>query len=64
MTGSNLVAFFLFWGVWLLIPMIVDVFESLWSAWQVFRNRRLAEPAAMPTTGRLPSVTVVIPAYN
>jgi cellulose synthase/poly-beta-1,6-N-acetylglucosamine synthase-like glycosyltransferase len=44
--------------------MIVDVTETLWSAWLVFRNRRLADPAPMPFTGRMPTVTVVIPAYN
>ena len=24
MTGENLIAFLFFWGIWLLVPMIVD----------------------------------------
>ncbi len=64
MAGSGLMGFFIFWGVWLLIPLLVDMVETLWSAWLVFRNRRLAEPVPMPYVGRMPTVTVVIPAYN
>lgn len=64
MSGSSLTEFFLFWGVWLLIPLLVDAIDAVWSAWLVFASRRMAEPVPMPFTGRLPTVTVVIPAYN
>ncbi len=64
MSGSSLLEFFIFWGVWILIPLLVDVMDGLWSAWIVFVDRHLAAPPPMPFTGQMPTVSVVIPAYN
>ncbi len=64
MSGSSASQFFIFWGVWLLIPLLVDIVEALWNAWLVFTHRRMAQSAPLPIIERLPKVSVIIPAYN
>jgi poly-beta-1,6-N-acetyl-D-glucosamine synthase len=53
----------LFWGVWLLIPIISDGFSTLWhtvlSLGRFYRHHLPPLPAE-----NLPRVSVVIPAYN
>lgn len=64
MTGNSVIQFFLFWGVWVLIPLIVDIAEALWHTWLVFAHRKMAETAPVPFTDQLPKVSIIIPAYN
>ena len=44
MTGESLIAFFFFWGIWLLVPMLVDgtgVLTQLVEVWtSEWKNRR------------------------
>ena len=57
-------SFILFWGVWILVPLLVDIVQALRDAWTVFRSRSFAR-AYPPLPHRdLPKVSVVIPAYN
>lgn len=56
--------FILSWGVWLIIPFLVDVLKSLWDAWTVWRASGMARPYPPLPPRRLPKVSVVIPAYN
>lgn len=53
----------LFWGTWLLIPLVTDGVATLWatiaSAWAIKQR----PTAPLPGSG-LPKVSVVIPAYN
>lgn len=56
--------FILSWGVWLIIPFLVDVLKSLWDAWTVWRVSGMARPYPPLPPRRLPKVSVVIPAYN
>jgi biofilm PGA synthesis N-glycosyltransferase PgaC len=53
-----------FWGVWILVPLLVDVSQSLRDAWQVWRGRKLAQPFPPLPHRRLPKISVLIPAYN
>ena len=64
MSADNPLQFFFFWGVWLLIPMLVDVLGALRDAWLVFSQRHAAYLAPLPPTDQLPKVSVIIPAYN
>jgi cellulose synthase/poly-beta-1,6-N-acetylglucosamine synthase-like glycosyltransferase len=61
---SSIVAFFLFWGVWILVPLVADVVEALLDAATVWRTRHLANPYPPLPPRRLPKVSVLIPAYN
>lgn len=64
MTSENLTYFVLFWGVWLLIPIMMDVLDAIWRLSVVLRTARRQRPyPPLPNTG-LPKVSVVIPAYN
>lgn len=56
--------FVFFWGVWIIIPFIVDVLQALRDAWLVFRNREMALMIPPLPYGELPKVSIVIPAYN
>ncbi len=56
--------FVLSWGVWLIIPFLVDVVKSLWDAWTVWRVSSMARPYPPLPPRNLPKVSVVIPAYN
>jgi cellulose synthase/poly-beta-1,6-N-acetylglucosamine synthase-like glycosyltransferase len=61
---SDSVAFLLFWGVWILIPLVVDVARSLADAWTVWRFRGFARPYPPLPHRNLPKVSILIPAYN
>jgi biofilm PGA synthesis N-glycosyltransferase PgaC len=56
--------FLFFWGVWILVPLIVDVAQALRDAWQVFRSRRFARLYPPLPRRDLPKVSVLIPAFN
>src|SRR5574341_144877 len=64
MSGNTPMGFFLFWGVWLLIPLLLDVLAALRDAWAVLTHRDLAQPTTLPFAERLPKVSVIIPAHN
>ena len=61
---SGLRYFILIWGVWVLIPLVVDVFQYLIDAITVWRYRSFVKPFPPIPHGQLPKVTVIIPAYN
>src|SRR5690349_16148991 len=61
MLNNSLWSVVLFWGVWLLIPLVVDGGTTLWHVLLSFRLRR--QPPPVPA-GPLPKVSVIIPAYN
>jgi len=61
---SDPLGFLLFWGVWILIPLAVDVLKSLGDAWSVWRYRRFARPYPPLPHKNLPKVSVLIPAFN
>ncbi len=56
-------AFFIFWGVWILIPIVVDGFETATRLLTVFLSRRKKIRRKF-TDEQLPFVSVVIPAHN
>jgi putative glycosyltransferase (exosortase G-associated) len=64
MTEISWVGFIFFWGVWIIIPFIVDVAASLRDSLLVWLHRREAKPYPLPHPGEMPKVSVVIPAYN
>jgi len=53
-----------FWGVWLLIPLVVDISKAVGDAFLVWRHRALAQPYPPLPRRNLPKISVVIPAYN
>ena len=61
---SGLQYFILIWGVWILIPLVVDVFQYLIDAITVWRYRYFVKPFPQFPHTQLPKVTVIIPAYN
>ncbi|OGO09712.1 MAG: hypothetical protein A2Z66_03680 [Chloroflexi bacterium RBG_13_66_10] len=62
--GSAIVTFFVFWGVWILVPLLADVAEALFDAATVWRSRHLANPYPPLPPRNLPKISVIIPAYN
>ncbi len=63
MINNDVLFVLLFWGVWLLIPLVTDGFSSLWhmiiAIWSFYRFKLASLPAS-----DLPRVSIVIPAYN
>lgn len=57
-------SFVLFWGVWILVPLMVDVYQALRDAWLVFRHRQFARPFPPLPHRKLPKVSILIPAHN
>lgn len=56
--------FVFFWGVWILVPLIVDVVQALRDALTVFRHRKFARLYPPLPRRNLPKVSVLIPAFN
>jgi poly-beta-1,6-N-acetyl-D-glucosamine synthase len=56
--------FFIFWGVWILIPFVADIGQALWDALLVWRQGKLAKlfPPLLKTP--LPKISIIIPAHN
>jgi putative glycosyltransferase (exosortase G-associated) len=59
-----IVTFFLFWGVWILVPLVADVAEAMLDTITVWRSRHLARSYPPLPHHNLPKVSVIIPAYN
>ncbi len=62
--GTTLFHFLMFWGVWILIPLLVDIASAVFDAWTVWRHRwqpRMYPPLVQPSA---PKVSVIIPAFN
>lgn len=58
-------AFVLIWGVWLITPVLVDGLEAVGRLIIVkTRMRERAEDERSPTDDELPSVSIIVPAYN
>ena len=66
MTGESLIAFFFFWGIWLLVPMLVDgtgVLTQLVGVWtSEWKNRRKGMTRGDLRT--FPRVSLIIPVHN
>ena len=66
MTGENLIAFLFFWGIWLLVPMIVDgtgVLTQLVGVWvSEWQKRRKGFFSKDLKT--FPRVSLIIPVHN
>jgi putative glycosyltransferase (exosortase G-associated) len=56
--------FIFFWGGWILIPLVVDIFKAIGDAFLVWRHRAFAKPYPPLPRENLPKVSVLIPAYN
>ena len=61
---ENFVAFIIFWGVWLLIPVVVDGVATLYTLISVslVHLRNMKEP--IPPLEFFPLVSIIIPVYN
>jgi poly-beta-1,6-N-acetyl-D-glucosamine synthase len=56
--------FLLFWGVWILVPLVTDVAEALADAFSVWRSGHLARLFPALLRQPLPKVSIIIPAHN
>lgn len=56
--------FLIFWGVWILIPIVVDGVETISRLLTVFLSRRKKKTEIKVSKDELPYVSVVIPAHN
>lgn len=56
-------AFVIFWGVWILIPIIIDGIETIYRLAVVFLARRRRTVVEL-IEELLPTVTIIVPAYN
>ena len=56
--------FLLFWGVWILVPLVADVAESLIDAFTVWRSGHLTRLYPPILRDPLPKISIIIPAYN
>ncbi len=63
MVNNDFASVLLIWGVWLLIPIVVDGLSTVWHLWMALPMLRRKAPLPLPKTG-LPKVSIVIPAYN
>lgn len=64
MAGQSWTYFIVFWGVWLLIPIVIDIVDSFWQMLVVLRAmRRQSSYPPLPKTS-LPRVSIIIPAHN
>ena len=54
---------FIFWGAWIIIPVIMEIVPSLGSVFLLFRRRRrMAKMTEKPTI--YPEITILVPVYN
>ncbi len=63
MTSQGLAAFVLLWGIWVLVPVLVDMTKAL-RLLGFSLLRRPGPGAAALGTGHLPPVSVLIPCHN
>lgn len=67
MWWNRFLNFLLFWGVWLLIPLLLDGLTAIAYLWAAFtvpvRDRRRSAPASL-TAGHYPMVSIVVPVMN
>ena len=61
---SNLELVLFFWSVWILIPLLIDGYQSIRDAILVLSNRNKVLPYPPIPKHRLPKVSVIIPAFN
>ena len=62
---STLIGFFIFWGVWLFVPLLIDgttAISYFFGAWRYDRSiRRKREALELK---EFPSVTIIVPVHN
>ena len=66
MTGDALVAFVLFWGIWLLVPILFDgtsAVTGIMGVW-ISQRRKARSGWLKQELGVLPKISVIIPVYN
>lgn len=63
MNSQDPIYLLLFWGVWLIIPLITDGIATLWHTSMSLLKAYTHQVPPLPISG-LPRVSVVIPAYN
>ncbi len=56
--------FLIFWGVWILIPLVTDIFESLRDAFIVLRKGQFTRLYPPLLKSPLPKISIIIPAHN
>lgn len=61
---SNLELMLFFWSVWILIPLLIDGYQSIRDAFLVLRHRNKVLPYPPIPKHRLPKISVIIPAFN
>lgn len=63
--NNNLLIFFIFWGVWILIPITVDGLYTLIQATTVFiRGQRPKSQYFKIPANKMPLASIVLPTYN
>jgi putative glycosyltransferase (exosortase G-associated) len=62
--NSNFEILLYFWLVWILIPFLVDGFQSLRDSFTVLSHRSLVRPYPPIPRHQMPKVSVIIPAFN
>ncbi len=63
MINNTLWGVFIFWGVWLAIPIMVDGVSTVYHLWLSLRLFRKPEPPTL-SIDNLPKISIIIPAYN
>jgi putative glycosyltransferase (exosortase G-associated) len=61
---DDLIGFVVFWGVWLLVPMMIDGVTAVAYFIGAFRARRLASRRRRRRLEYFPSVSIIVPVHN
>jgi putative glycosyltransferase (exosortase G-associated) len=61
---DSLLGFAVFWGVWLFVPMLIDGLTALTYFAGAWRARARLRQQKQTPSGRLPSISIIIPAHN
>ncbi len=56
--------FLIFWGVWILIPLVADIGQALWDAFLVWRQGQRTKLFPPLLKSPLPKISIIIPAHN
>lgn len=54
---------FVFWGAWIIIPVLMEILPSLGSV-MILLKRRIRGIAAPPRPSLYPEISLIVPVYN
>lgn len=60
--GSNIISEFIFWGIWLIIPLLIDILSGLISAGMLIRAGMKKKKERK--LDYYPHITILVPVYN